>query len=122
MYTGDAAVIAAALPLVAWVAVFHLADAVQTIAAFVLRAYKIATVPMVIYVAALWGVGLGGGYWLAFDLSANVPEALQGARGFWFASTAGLVLAGAALAGFLVWMLRQQRATQSLVPGKALPP
>ena len=122
LYTGDAAVIAAALPLVAWVAVFHLADAVQTIAAFVLRAYKIATVPMVVYVAALWGVGLGGGYWLAFDLSANVPEALQGARGFWFASTAGLVLAGAALSGFLVWMLRQQRASQSLLPAKALPP
>ena len=31
-------VIAAALPLLAWVAVFHVADAAQTIAAFVLRA------------------------------------------------------------------------------------
>jgi MATE family multidrug resistance protein len=77
-------VIAAAMPLVAWMAVFHVADAAQTVAAFVLRAYKIATVPVLIYVAALWGVGLGGGYLLAFNLPGNVPPAaLQGAPGFW---------------------------------------
>ena len=110
LYTQDPVVLAAALPLVAWLVVFHVADAAQTIAAFVLRAYKIATVPMVIYIAALWGVGLGGGYVLAFDVSGTVPAALQGARGFWMASTTGLVLAGAALSAFMVWMLRQQRA------------
>jgi MATE family multidrug resistance protein len=59
LYTSNAAVIAAAMPLVAWMAVFHVADAAQTVAAFVLRAYKVATVPVVIYVTALWGVGLG---------------------------------------------------------------
>ena len=36
-------IVAAALPLLAWVALFHVADAAQTIAAFVLRAYRIAT-------------------------------------------------------------------------------
>ena len=55
-------IVAAALPLLAWVALFHVADAAQTIAAFVLRAYRIATVPLVIYALALWGIGLGGGY------------------------------------------------------------
>jgi MATE family multidrug resistance protein len=90
------------------VAVFHVADAAQTIAAFVLRAYKVTVVPMAIYVAALWGVGLGGGYTLAFNLSGGVPAALQGARGFWFASTAGLVLAGGALSAFMLWRMRQQ--------------
>ncbi len=109
LYTADAAVLAAALPLMAWVGVFHVADAAQTIAVFVLRAYKVATVPVVIYVAALWGVGLGGGYLLAFDVPGSVPLALQGARGFWIASTAGLVLAGLALSSFMVWMFRQQR-------------
>ncbi len=109
LYTTDAAVLAAALPLVAWLAVFHVADAAQTVAAFVLRAYKIATVPMLIYVAALWGVGLGGGYQLAFNVSGSVPAGLQGAPGFWVAATAGLVLAGAALSAFMVWMFRQQR-------------
>ena len=109
LYSQDAAVLAAALPLVAWLAVFHVADAMQTIAAFVLRAYKIATVPVLIYVAALWGVGLGGGFQLAFNRPGNVPAALQGAPGFWVASTAGLVLAGVALSAFLLWMMRRQR-------------
>lgn len=106
LYTRDAAVIAAALPLLAWVALFHVADAAQTIVAFVLRAWRIATVPMVIYAGALWGVGLGGGYMLAFNLSGHTPEALLGARGFWVASTAGLVLAGVCLTGFMVWVMR----------------
>ena len=109
LYTGNAAVLAAALPLVAWMALFHVADAAQTIAAFVLRAYKIATVPMLIYVTALWGVGLGGGYLLAFDVPGTVPAALRGAPGFWFASTSGLVLAALALSGYLRLTLRRQR-------------
>jgi multidrug resistance protein, MATE family len=109
LYTSNPAVIAAAMPLLAWVAVFHVADAAQTIAAFVLRAYKIATAPVVIYVAALWGVGLGGGYLLAFNAGGQVPTALQGAPGFWFASTTGLVLAGLALSGFMLWMFKRDK-------------
>ncbi len=109
LYTRDAAVIAAALPLLAWVAVFHVADAAQTIAAFVLRAYKITALPVLIFVTALWGVGLGGGYMLAFDVTGGVPAALRGASGFWFASTLGLVLAGLLLTGLMAWVLRQLR-------------
>lgn len=109
LYTGNPAVLAAALPLVAWVAVFHVADAAQTLAAFILRAFKITVVPAAIYVVALWGVGLGGGYVLAFDLPGWVPPALHGARGFWMASTAGLVVAGATLTLFLRWVLDRQR-------------
>ena len=89
---------------------FHVADAAQTIAAFVLRAYRIATVPMLIYVAAIWGVGLGGGYLLAFDVGGIAPVALQGAQGFWSAATAGLVIAGIGMTAFLAWFLRQQRS------------
>lgn len=110
LYTHDAAVIAAALPLLGWVALFHVADAAQTIVAFVLRAWRIATVPMVIYAGSLWGVGLGGGYVLAFDLSGATPEALLGARGFWVASTTGLVLAGVCLTGFMGWAMRLRQA------------
>ena len=107
LYTSDAAVIAAALPLVAWLALFHVADAAQIICAFVLRAYKITVVPMLVYVVALWGVGQGGGYWLAFNVSGDVPQALQGATGYWFACTAGLLISGVALAAFMAWMLKQ---------------
>lgn len=111
LYTHDAAVIAAAMPLVAWLALFHVADAAQAVAAFVLRAYRIATIPLVIYAVLLWGVGLGGGYALAFDSFGGTPAALQGARGFWIAATVSLLLAALALGGFLAWvLLRQKRA------------
>jgi MATE family multidrug resistance protein len=109
LYTRDASVVAAALPLVAWLVVFHVADAAQTVAAFVLRAHKVVTVPMLIYVGALWGVGLGGGYALAFNLSGTVPKALQGAPGFWMASTVGLVVAGSLLCAAMAWVLRHPR-------------
>jgi MATE family multidrug resistance protein len=108
LYTDDAAVVAAALPLLAWVALFHAADAAQCVASFVLRAWRIATLPMLIFLFSLWGVGLGGGYVLAFDLTGHTPPALLGARGFWTASTAGLVLAALGLGGLLALVLQRQ--------------
>ncbi len=109
LYTSDTAVIAAALPLLAWVALFHAADAVQGTAGFVLRGWRIATVPMLIFAVCLWGVGLGGGYVLGFDALGLTPPGLTGARGFWAAATAGLVLAALALTA-LLW--RTQRRLQ----------
>jgi multidrug resistance protein, MATE family len=106
LYTRDAAVAAAALPLLTWVVVFHLADALQTVAAFVLRAWRIATLPMFIYAGSLWGIGLVGGYTLGFDLTGATPPALQGAPGFWAASTAGLVAASVALTVFMRLVLK----------------
>src|SRR5205814_491166 len=82
-----------ATPVLAWVILFHIADAGQTLGSFTLRAYKLATVPVVIYATALWGVGLAGGYVLAFNVTGLTPVWLQGARGFWAASTGGLTLA-----------------------------
>lgn len=112
LYTGNPLIVAAALPLLAWVALFHTSDAAQTIAAFVLRAYRIATVPLVIYASAIWGIGLAGGFVLAFDTLGIAPPALHGARGFWIAATAGLVVAGMALGSFLAFVQRQQRAAE----------
>ena len=108
LYTQDAAVVASALPLLAWVAMFHAADAGQSLASFVLRAYRIATVPMFVFAASLWGVGLGGGYLLAFDVTGHTPPALRGAPGYWAASTAGLMLAALTLTAFLAWVLHRQ--------------
>ena len=111
LYTHDPVIVGAALPLLAWVAVFHIADAAQTIAAFVLRAYRQAVAPLVIYALAIWGVGLGGGYVLAFDLFGIAPAALRDAIGFWSAATGGLIVAGTGMTLFLRWMLRQQRTS-----------
>ncbi|HEY2558689.1 MAG TPA: MATE family efflux transporter [Caldimonas sp.] len=113
LYTANPVIVAAALPLLAWVALFHIADAAQTIAAFVLRAYRIATMPLVVYVLAVWGIGLGGGYVAAFDLAGISPSWMLGARGFWSMSTFGLTVAGLAMTALLVTKLRGEirRAT-----------
>lgn len=113
LYTNDAAIAAAALPLLTWVAVFHIGDALQTVAQFVLRAWRITVVSFLVFAVSMWGVGLGGGYALAFGLVGPA----MGAPGFWLAATAGLMLAGVLLGGFLAWMLHQRRAKAgSLTP------
>jgi MATE family multidrug resistance protein len=116
LYTHDAAIIAAAMPLLAWVALFHVADAAQAIAGFVLRAYRIAVVPLLIYALAIWGVGLAGGYAVAFNLTGLTPPSLQGAVGMWSAATAGLVVAGTGMCGFLAWMIRRRAAPSRMAP------
>ena len=109
LYTQDPAVTTAALALLAWVMLFHIVDAGQALASFVLRAYRIATAPMFIFAASLWGVGLGGGYVLAFNVTGLTPTALQGAPGYWAASTAGLALAMTLLMGVLWKVMREQK-------------
>jgi MATE family multidrug resistance protein len=96
-YTPNALVVAAAMPLVLIVVFYHLCDALQITTAFVLRAYKVTVVPTVIYAVALWGIGLGGGYVLGFDVGGAIPEWLQGARGFWVANSVSLGVAGIGL-------------------------
>jgi MATE family multidrug resistance protein len=108
-YTHDPQVAAAALPLVAWVGVFHVFDAAQTVAAFVLRARRIATAPLVVYALCVWVVGLGGGYALAFGAAGVVPAAWRGAPGFWLAATLGLLLAALALNALLALRMRIDR-------------
>lgn len=103
LYTDNPEAAAAALPLLVWVWFFHLGDALQTVAAYVLRAYQVATLPMIIYVVALWGLGIGGGYLLAFGADGN------GAVGFWQAATAGLMMAGAMLSLLLRRVFNENR-------------
>lgn len=119
-YTQDAVILAAALPLLAWVMLFHIADAAQTLAAFTLRAYRLTVVPMLIYAAALWGVGLAGGYVVAFDTTGLTPPALLGAPGFWAACTTGVTLAALALCGLLAWVLNTRRREERLAHRAAL--
>lgn len=98
LYTTDATVAAVALSLLGLAALFHLFDAVQGIAGFVLRGYKNTFWPMVIYGVALWGIGLGGGYWIGLNATPFGPP--RGPLGFWEAATAALALA-AMLLGLL---------------------
>jgi len=107
-YTSDAGVAAASLSLIGLVAVFHVFDSLQTQLGFILRAYKIATTPMVVYVLAMWGVGLGGGYLLTFEPAPDGPLGLfngarSGALGFWSAGAISLMIASAGLG----WLLHR---------------
>lgn len=120
LYTRDAAVAASALTLLAWLALFHLSDALQTFAQFVLRAWKVTVVSLVVFALSMWGLGLGGGYVLAFDTLGITPPSWRGATGFWIASTAGLFTAGSVLTVFLLWMQRQR--THGLPAHTALTP
>lgn len=100
LYTRDAAVLAIAVPLLPFIAFYQMFDALQVMTAFILRAYKIALIPTVIYALSLWGVGLGGGYVLGFGLLGDMAAALRGAAGFWAANGLSLMVAGALLVGY----------------------
>lgn len=100
LYTHDAAVLAIAVPLLPLIAFYQMFDALQVMTAFILRAYKIALIPTVIYALSLWGVGLGGGYVLGFGLLGDVATALRGAAGFWAANGLSLMVAGALLVSY----------------------
>jgi multidrug resistance protein, MATE family len=92
-----------AIPLFLFIAFYQIFDALQVSAAFILRAYRIAFWPMLIYALSLWGVGLGGGYMLGFNVTGNVPLALQGASGFWAANSISLGVA----AVFLLYLFKR---------------
>lgn len=100
-YTPDASVAATALPLFVFIAFYQLFDSVQVTTAFVLRAYKVAVVPTLMYAFALWGVGLGGGYVLGLDPFGFSPPIFQGAAGFWMGNSASLALVAAGLLWYL---------------------
>jgi len=109
LYTGDANLRNVAAGLIAFVAVYHLFDAIQAVAVNVLRGYKRAVVPMLIYAVALWGVGLGGGYAIGLtnvDLAWLNLSTPLGAQGFWLAAIASLVLASSLVTAYFVRVSR----------------
>ncbi|HMN82844.1 MAG TPA: MATE family efflux transporter [Burkholderiaceae bacterium] len=123
-YSPDPAVIRAAVPLLAMVAVFHLADASQTFFVNVLRAYKIAIWPTVVYLVALWGIGLTGGWWLTFGVDpqsalGRLRGESSGALGFWVAALFGLTLSALGLAALLAATWRKRRSAVMRQPATA---
>ena len=93
LYSPPEAVKQFAIPLFLFIALYQIFDSLQVTAAFILRAYRIAFLPMIIYAISLWGVGLGGGYILGFNLTGSIPLSMQGASGFWLANSISLGLA-----------------------------
>ena len=100
IYTNQADVALLTTGLLVWVALYHLADAVQLLCIFVLRCYRITLAPLLIYGCMLWGVGLGGGYWLAYQFPAEAGPAAR--------ALAASSLVGTAL-GLLLFRERDRR-------------
>ena len=103
-YSSDPGVRRISLSLIIYVVFSQVFDALQTVAAFALRGYKITFAPMFVHIACFWGVGLFGGWWLAFR-----TQSPMGVSGFWIASLASLVLAAFLLCGLLWRAMRLPR-------------
>ncbi|WP_298598973.1 MATE family efflux transporter [Zoogloea sp.] len=98
-YTADPAVLGLAVSLVVYICLYQFFDAIQTVAAHALRGYKITFGPMLVHTFCFWGIGLAGGYGLAFHGLGALPP--QGVAGFWQAAVASNVVASVLFAAYL---------------------
>lgn len=105
-YTDDPQVAAVASTLLTIIPLFHLCDSMQCINSYVLRAYKVAVVPLLLQVVALAGVGLLGGWWLGFGPGRGgldwlrpliLPGSPTGAGTMWLMAMMGLALSAVLL-------------------------
>ncbi|MEI2417323.1 MATE family efflux transporter [Orrella sp. JC864] len=108
-YTGNAPVAAVVMSLMPVIVLFHLADAMQCLNTYLLRAYKVAVVPLLIQVLALFLVGLVGGWWAGFGPGRGsleplrqllAPQAPPGAGTMWIMAAIGLALSALLLHGW----------------------
>lgn len=107
IYAANPDVVVLASGLLAWVAVYHLADATQALCVFVLRCYRVTIAPLVVYCLLLWGLGLSGGYLLSYQGLAGVGP-LPVPTTFWATSAAALALTAAIFVALLWWAVKRQ--------------
>ncbi|TAL83810.1 MAG: MATE family efflux transporter [Candidimonas sp.] len=108
-YTDDIRVAAVAATLLQILPFFHLCDAMQCIGSYLLRAYKVAVIPLLLQIVALTGIGLVGGWWLGYGpaagalesiLASTMPGAPPGAAAMWLMALVGLGLSALLLHGW----------------------
>jgi MATE family multidrug resistance protein len=96
LYSSDPAVQALAANLLLFAAFWQLFDATQVTAIGGLRGYKMTVLPMVLMLAAFWGLGVPTGVWLGW-YGALGSGPLQ-VYGFWVGLVIGLVTVSIGLA------------------------
>lgn len=115
-YTDDLKVAAVAATLLQILPYFHVCDAMQCISSYLLRAYKVAVVPLLLQVVALSGIGLIGGWWLGFGPAAGalqpvinqvMPGAPTGAASMWLMAVLGLGISAMLLHGWYWHVVKQ---------------
>ena len=110
LYAKDASVSAMAASLLITIGFYHLGDATQTLCFFILRCFKVTLLPMVLYSVMLWGVGLSGGYLLAYHGLPGV-SAMPSPQAFWVMSLLALILVSMGLV-YLVWHHTEKKSRQ----------
>ena len=102
LYSANPEIVALGSSLLVWVAFYHVADTSQALCAFLLRCYRVTIVPLVLYGVLLWGLGLYGGYTLAYGGVGGLV-ATQTASSFWLASTVAIGLVACSFMA-LLWV------------------
>ena len=102
VYSQQAEVVALASHLLGWLSVFHWGDAMQALGMFLLRCHKVTLAPLLVYAVMLWGLGLGGGQWIAYH-GTPWTAALQDPVAFWISSSLALALTSL----IFLWLLRK---------------
>jgi len=106
IYARSPEVVALAVPLLLWTAGFHLFDGLQALGVFILRCYRITLTPFLIYAVLLWGLGLFGGYRLAYHGLGPWP-AMHSPAAFWIAGMLALSLASLAF-WLMIWQVMRR--------------
>lgn len=113
-YSANPEIVALASSLLVWVAFYHVADATQALCAFLLRCYRITIAPLALYGVLLWGLGLYGGYRLAYVGLAGAT-ATRSAGSFWVASTTAIGLVASCLLGLLWYAVHKSLEKNQIV-------
>ena len=108
VYSANPAVIELGASLLLATALYHFADALQTLCVFVLRCYHVTVMPLVLYCALLWGMGLGGGYLLAYR-GIGPWAAMASPLAFWLMAAGALALTAGLFVALLLATLRRRR-------------
>jgi MATE family multidrug resistance protein len=101
LFTQSPEVAALAAGLLLWLTLYHAADAVQVFCVFALRSYGITLMPLLTYTVLLWGLGLAGGYVVAygpgFETGLLSWLAPQSPIAFWQTASVALTITTAML-------------------------
>lgn len=118
-YTNNPEVAAVALSLLVLLPFFHIVDTMQCINSYLLRAHKVAMVPMLLQIFALMLIGLGGGWFMGFGPGRVLMEPLRnyllagspvGAGSMWMMATIGLSVSAALLHSWYRHITQKERA------------
>ncbi|MBW0454418.1 MAG: MATE family efflux transporter [Candidatus Kinetoplastibacterium crithidii] len=102
IYTNDTLIKGTILNLIMIVLpLFHIFDSIQCFNSYLLRAYKISTIPFITQLISLGAIGLGGGWYFGFGTGVNyfehihkiiAPESYIAVSSLWLLSTIGMIL------------------------------